>query len=575
MEELEVETSTDAEFVMELPMDDDRPPRPAGRIEPIFVPTATVTFDLPMLEHERVQFWIDYLSGRGARVFSKWLARTTRYVPLQWRILDDYGLPRDLVFLSMVESGFSTSAYSWAHAAGPWQFVQSTGRRYGLRIDFWVDDRRDFERATDAAARYLRDLYQRYGDWWVAMAAYNAGEGKVNRAIRRYGTQDFWALSQRRYLKRETKQYVPKILAAAQVSKRAIQYGFDDIEYQPPLAFEVVTVTTAVSLQTFARACPQETDRDELEGLNPSLRTGVTPPGERWPVRVPATVTATCADALRAAAHEDPYVYRYHRLTGSNVEVDQLARRYHTTSDAILAFSNIEADQLTDFEELVVPVPRAMADRVPVEVPPMLSYRPPNYGPQGVRLVRYRVRSGDSLWKIAGRFRVSITDLCRWNGLRRSSVLPIGRRLRIYQGNRRAVARASRATRTTRSKPARPVASSTPRGAAPQHEVKPGESYWSIAHHHGTTIEALLAANDRSLSDVLQPGQRLSIPAPAAARSTRATPPASGVHRVRSGESFWSIAQQYGVSIEDLCRWNGLKTTDVLQPGQELVIEPR
>lgn len=585
VDEFEVETSTDAEFALDLPLDEDD--LEAGRgIGPILSVTGTVTFDIPRVsDHERVAFWRDYLSGRGRRYFEKWLARSTRYVPIFWDILDRYDLPRDLVFLAMVESGFSTSAYSWAHAAGPWQFMASTGRRYGLRIDFWIDERRDFEKATDAAARHLRDLYQAYGDWLLAFAAYNAGQGKVNRAIRRYGTQDFWELSRRRYLRRETKQYVPKILAAAEVAKQPDSYGFENVPYQTPWVWHTVTVTTATSLDAFTRAC-EEVDLEWMQKLNPALRASVTPPRERWEVRVPGTVTATCADKLQRVREFEPYVYRYHRLEEGD-SLAALARRHHVSPEEVLQFNRIKPDQFYDFDEMVFPVPRARAHEVPIVNPPGLAFRPPVYGPQGVRLVRYRVRSGDSLWRIANRFQVGISELTRWNGLRSSSVLQVGQRMRIYLGSDRAVARAQKKSRTSltasrsgsngakRSSVSRPEAKPAPApvDSGRTHRVAPGESYWLIANRYGTSVQALVALNGLERSHVLQPGELLSIPAGQKTRDA-ASPPMGDGHRVRSGESLWIIARKYGLTVEELRRLNGLEGSSApIQPGQVLRVK--
>ena len=625
-EVIEVETSTDADFVAELPIDDEPDrgvPSAHGVIAPLLAVTGTVaTFDLPMREHEHVDFWIDYLSTRGSSHFSKWLARSTRYVPLFWSVLDRYELPRDLIFLSMVESGFSTSAYSWAHAAGPWQFVASTARMYGLRIDFWVDDRRDFEKATDAAARHLRDLYDRYGDWFLAMAAYNAGPGKVNRAIRRYGTEDFWKLAQRRYLRRETKQYVPKILAAARLSKLPHVYGLEDVAYQAPLEWEVVTTTRATSLEAMAAACPGELDVDTIGALNPSLRCGVTPPGETWSIRVPAAVTATCAEALRRAPSREAFVYRYHAVSADD-RLAAVARRHRTTAQAILDFNGIEADQFLDFEEIVIPVPKKVAAEVPIRKPPHLAFRPPGYGPQSVRLVRYRVRTGDSLWRISQKFHVSISDLTRWNGLRRSSTLRIGDRLRIYLGGRAArqvAARSAEKSESTARADSRSrsrsngSASRAPLTPGAEHVVAPGESPWLIADRYGVRVADFLAINGLQPGQVIQPGQKLVLPerregatasrsggadgarsseaddrggTSRGVRSSGESPEvvaASGLapearaaaggksHTVEPGESWWSIANQHGVSVERLCQINGLTRQDVLQPGQRLAV---
>ena len=408
----------------------------AMKVAPILAVTGTVvTFDIPMAEDERVDQWIDYLTGRGRGWYEKWLGRSTRYVPVFWPILEQYGLPRDLVFLSMIESGFSPNAYSWAHASGPWQFIQGTGRQYGLHIGFWIDERRDFELATHAAARYLSNLYQYYGDWYLAWAAYNAGSGKVNRAIARMKSRDFWRLSRSYHLRRETSHYVPKLLAAAKIAKQPDLYGFGDITYLAPLEWDVVTVTTAIDLKTVAKSCGLE-DPTELHALNPALRAEVTPPGRDYPLRVPKGRKETCEAGLAAIPFAERMTFRYCEVKMKD-SLAAIAKRFHTTPEAILEYNKIEEAQLADFDELVIPVPVANADLVPVVEPPMKRFRPGNYKPDGMQMIVYEVRSGDSLWRVANRFRVSLKKLRLWNGLWKNSRLRVGQKLRVYLGQGR------------------------------------------------------------------------------------------------------------------------------------------
>ena len=181
---------------------------------------ASQTF--PIVQNPYVQKWLDFftVNKRGRRTFEKWMARSTRYIPIIKPILQEHGMPEDLIYLSMIESGFNPRAYSHAHAVGPWQFIRATGKRYGLNVEFWIDERRDIYKSTHAAARYLKDLYTMFGSWYLAAAAYNAGEGKVLRAVKRDQTRDFWKLERnKRNFRAETRNYVPKIIAAAIIAK--------------------------------------------------------------------------------------------------------------------------------------------------------------------------------------------------------------------------------------------------------------------------------------------------------------------------------------------------------------------
>lgn len=237
---------------------------------------AGIKFDIPMTSNSRVDAWVDYFAnGSGRKYYARWLARSTRFVPTQLKTLKEYGLPRDIIFLSMIESGFNTHAYSTAAASGLWQFIRSTGRLYGLDSDYWVDERRDPEKATLAAARHLKDLYEEFGDWYLAFAAYNAGAGKVRRAIEATGSRNFWDLAASRYLRQETKDYVPKILAAAIIGKSPEKYGFKEIEFQDPIATEKVRVSSPTDFETIANCAGVEVDLVRL--LNPELIRSMTP----------------------------------------------------------------------------------------------------------------------------------------------------------------------------------------------------------------------------------------------------------------------------------------------------------
>jgi membrane-bound lytic murein transglycosylase D len=192
------------------------------------------------------------------------------------KILREKNLPEELFYLALIESGYNPKAFSRARASGIWQFLTKTGKRYGLKVDKWVDERRDPEKSTYAAAEYLKDLYEMFNNWDLATASYNAGEGKVLRAMKRAKSQDFWEISQHRYLKRETKKYVPMFLAAVTIASEPEKYGFSNVEYHPPLVYEKAVVPPGTSLDWIAKAA--ETDLAEIRALNPALKRGQTPP---------------------------------------------------------------------------------------------------------------------------------------------------------------------------------------------------------------------------------------------------------------------------------------------------------
>ncbi|HMK77743.1 MAG TPA: transglycosylase SLT domain-containing protein [Thermodesulfobacteriota bacterium] len=243
-------------------------------------------FDIPIVINARVEQFIQCFQTTLREKFVTWLARSGKYMPFMKRLLKDQGLPEDLVYIALIESGFNPYAYSRSKAVGPWQFIYLTGKKYGLKVNWWVDERRDPEKSTIAAAKYLKDLYETFACWYLAAAGYNAGEYKIVKAMKRYRTEDFWTLTKVRYLKRETKDYVPLMIAAALVAKDPEKYGFTDVEYQKPLRYEKVRVPELTGLSVVANAC--EASLEEIKDLNPELRRGVTPPNENdYEIKIP------------------------------------------------------------------------------------------------------------------------------------------------------------------------------------------------------------------------------------------------------------------------------------------------
>ena len=248
-----------------------------------------IGYDIPIVLNDRVLWWIDYFARRIPGSFERYLARSGAWLPYLKERLREAGLPEDLVYLALIESGFSTRAVSRAGAVGPWQFMSYTGREYGLRIDRWVDERRDYERATQAAIAYLSDLHAMFGSWYLAAAGYNGGQGRVGRSVLRDNTINFWELTG---LRAETRDYVPKLIAATIIAKQPEKYGFRNVDYLEPVDWAKVTVPTPTDLDVIAEAA--RVPADVILALNPHLLRGRTPPGEaNFPIKIPTNRVET------------------------------------------------------------------------------------------------------------------------------------------------------------------------------------------------------------------------------------------------------------------------------------------
>jgi membrane-bound lytic murein transglycosylase D len=295
---------------------------------------------LTLVFNERVErglrFW---QSPRIRPVFSRWLARTRRYFPVVHEILEQQGLPRDLAAVALIESGLYYAAVSRASATGPWQFIRGTARQYGLKMDFWVDERRDIVRATEAAARHLADLYVELDDWYLAFAAYNAGMGAVERAIRKTGTRDYFALAATRALSRETRMYVPKILSAALILKDPAKFGFDGIDYLPPLEWEEVEVQGMADLRAAARAV--NVTPELMQELNPELKYWCSPPYlSSYRLKIPKGSTERFLANYRPEIRDHRTTFARHRMMPGET-LSHLALAYRTSVDAIMAANGI------------------------------------------------------------------------------------------------------------------------------------------------------------------------------------------------------------------------------------------
>lgn len=543
-EEIDDETLEDTLLLAGI---DEDPPEDEGET---VVPE--VSFDFPVVENDKVRYYIDYFTGNGQKVFARWLERSSRYQPMIHQVLAEEGLPLDLLYLAMIESGFNNTAYSWAHAAGPWQFIASTGRMYGLQGDWWWDERRDPVKATRAAARHLKDLYQIFDDWYLAAAAYNAGSGKIRRAIQMYDTRDFWELSHGSYLAKETKNYVPKMLAAMVIGKQPEKYGFTDLAYQPPLVFDVVTVPTSTDLEVVAELC--EVPYEEIKKLNPELKRWCTPPGVKdYQVRIPPGTGESFSQRFSLIPENKRIKYRHHRVEKGDT-LGGLARRYQIRVDDIITINKISNPKaLRIGTDLILPLAgRTIGSAAPIAE--LKDQGRPTQRPT------YQVRKGDSISTIASRHNISEKDLRNWNKLGTNNIIKPGQILVVSQ------------------RAAQKMQSSSPRKAASTstYKVQSGDSLWTVARKFDITEKELREWNRLGQKDILRTGQILQVAAKGGKPVTSAQKKGDSaqriVYQVQPGDSLWAIGRKFDVPARQIMDWNNLGEQHILRPGDRLTI---
>lgn len=385
--------------------------------------------DIPLTLNNKVEYMLNFFQTSGRKSFAKWLSRSERYIPMMKEVLKKEGLPEDLVYVAMIESGFSPHAYSVASAVGPWQFISGTGKRYALRIDPWIDERRDPLKSSVAAALYLKQLYTLFNnDWYLATAGYNAGENKILRAINMYNTRDFWQISQGGYLARETKDYVPKLLAAAIIAKEPAKYGFADVAYLPPIEFDTVTIPSRTDLDLAARLI--DVPLSAIRDLNPELRRWCTPPDyPDYQLKIPKGKKEQFEEEYARIPEDQRYVEKLAHVRYRATRKDTLAsvaRRYATTPEALAELNRIPVNQRISGKSLVVPVALASLDRTG---PVKRSSATLAAAEKGVFKKYYTVQKGDTLTSVSKKFNVSTSILQTWNNLKGRFALKPGKKI--------------------------------------------------------------------------------------------------------------------------------------------------
>ena len=457
---------------------------------------------------DQVAGYITYFSGRGRGGFERAFARSGRYHDMIVSTLKEEGVPQDLIYLAQAESGFHPLAVSRAGARGIWQFMASRARGYGLYHNMWVDDRQDPEKSTRAAAHHLKDLYNQFGDWYLAMAAYNSGPGTVQAAVKRTGYADFWELYRRNVLPKETRNYVPIILAVTIMAKNPSQYGLDEVVMEHPADYDTVTIDYPVDLRLVAE-CVNST-YGELQDLNPSLLRLTTPHQGSFELHLPARTKGEYETAIVTIPTDMRLWWRYHTVHPGDT-LASLARNYHTTAKSIESANHLEGTDLEADAKLVIPV---APGKHPVS----------DTATYARRITRYKVHAGDTVESVAENFGVSPQMLRRWNGIHGDSLR--GRKvlalhLPVSPSSHDSELASSR-TKSKHAKPTETAATKPPATKSAQiereetavvhHKVKSGETLYSIANAYRTTVAALKRDN-RNVA-VVHPGMILIVQSP-------------------------------------------------------------
>lgn len=392
---------------------------------------AQTEFNIPIRSHPLVDHYLDLFQGRGRRFFQRWLDRSEMFIPIMAPILASYDLPSDIVYLAMIESGYSGTATSTAAAAGFWQFMPATGRQYGLRQTQYIDERRDFILATHAAARFLTRLNHKFNDWHLAFASYNAGDGRIQRALKKHRVDNYWDLIDiKGSLAKETKHYVPKLIAAATIAKNPEAYGFKRRPPKRPIRWDTIQAPPLTELSVIAREFKLSTK--ELKNLNPSLIKGLTPPVQSK-VRVPRGLGKRAAFYLAQLPKEQRRLHVKHVIKRGDTLFD-IAARYGASATAIRESNNISNPRrLKAGQVLLIPTTSISGRRVAAK-----TTKKPRKKAQGQRMEKtvakkrkqpvsvrrssYRVRAGDTLWSIAQRFDVSVKKLRKLNQLSNNTI---------------------------------------------------------------------------------------------------------------------------------------------------------
>jgi len=536
--------------------------RPLTEREKKVLATQTeLKFDLAEQQNEEVQLFLQYFAEDKRATMEAWLQRAAPYLPYVRAALASRGLPADLIVLPFIESGYNNLAYSPAGAGGMWQFMPATGQRYNLRVDWWVDERRNPYLATMAAADYLTELNAMFGDWHLALAAYNAGENKVSRAMAATGCTNFFDLAKDpKQLKEETKHYIPKFLAVLKIFRNLDTLGFAPVKWDAGQTMEEVQVAPGTDLAAMAQACNM--DWDEFHAQNAALRRQVSPPDRDYVVYVPKTKVELAQAYLKNPGSQPRMGYK--TVTADNGDTWwKLSRRTGIPINILRQVNSALPDDLGAGQAVLVPGDSLAGDSALAQARAEERHLTADACPPGA----YRARKGDTVASLAKRFGVSEQTLRKANNIKSStSHLETGLALQI----------------PPKTPGAAKAQVENVRSVAQQHAnyiVKKGDTIEGISKHTGVNSKTLLAANGIHSAKDLTAGMKLSIPDNSAPAQERSRREAEKVHasfqhyKVENGETLYSIARKFKVDPNQLMAWNNMNKTTQLKPGDKIKVQ--
>ena len=518
-------------------------------------------FDIPIVTNAHVERWMRYFLGSGRKWFGKWLSRKPAFEPMIYAEMERQKLPKDLIYVSMVESGFSVNARSWAEAVGLWQFISPTAKGYGLRVDYWVDDRRDPELATAAAAALLKDLKSHFGDWYLAWAGYNCAPSRISKAAKTHNTRNFWVLYETGSIPEETRNYVPKVLAAAIIGKHPERYGFTGIKGDAPPKYDTAIVDGAYGMDVLAKCAG--VSQEELQALNPSILRGATPPDSKHGLRIPVGSKERFVEALAKVPESDRLTFQKHTVAKGET-MSKIAARYGVSTDALASYNRISNPNMVAVGTVLL-IPRSGTSAPPPEALTASASKSSSSKPSTTKSTTttskptartHTVAKGETLSTIADRYDVSTSDLQDWNNLKSANNIQAGQKLTVMTSGS--------ASSSSTAKAAAPKAPTT-------YTVKKGDTLSDIAERHDVSVSSLVSANGLKSASAIYPGQVLKLSGSGAAAKPVETVQWK-TYTVKKGDSLGAIASAHGVTVTELKSWNNLKSSTI-QPGQKLKVQ--
>ena len=489
----------------------------------------TTCSDFPITINNQVQVYLDLFQNQQKKSFAIWLSRSGKYLPLMRKELKEAGLPEDLAYLSMIESGFNQKAYSKSDASGLWQFIPGTGSQYNLKTDKYLDERRDAEKSTKAAVSFLSNLYDEFGDWYLAVAAYNSGPGKISKGIERYNTKDFWSLAQYDYLAMETKRYVPKLIASIIIAKNPEQYGFTDIQAESPYAYETLEVGPGLTLDAIALI--SSCDRKTIDILNQELSTDKTPLNQSsYHIKIPVGSQKIASKNLPRLHRIVTTDYKSHTIAKGE-SLSQVCNHYDVNKTTLLKVNNLRDQKLAPGQRLRIPYQNIRYHLLPEGSEQTIAAATQD------NLILHRIQKGESISQISHKYKVPAELIISWNNLTRNPKLQAGQQLSLYIDQKDKGSQPAAKADTI-------VASNSPK------DDKVVILASQIKKFPKAVANTMVTASNTEPSDK----------------------PQHSWYKVQDGDTLWTIAKELKLSPLQIKQWNNLQS-NTIHPGKRLKIK--